>query len=70
MIFDVSFTVVSARTKVARSASSESTVDGYSIQFDLDLQKNTTTSSIVQAELLLSRTLQYPTRATHKFTSI
>jgi len=55
MIFDVdiSFTVVSARTKVARSASSESTMDGYSVQFDLDLQENTTTSSIVQAELLL-----------------
>jgi len=52
MIFDV-FTVVSARTKVARSASSVSIMDGYFIQFDLDLQENTTTSSIVQAELLL-----------------
>ena len=60
MIFDVSFTVVSARTKVARSASSESTMDGYSIQFDLDLQENTTTSSIVQAELLLFQDSSVP----------
>ena len=52
MMFIVSLTVFSARTNQARSASNESTADGYSVRFDLDLQETSTTNSIIQVELL------------------
>ena len=67
MMFIVSLTVFSARTNQARSASNESTADGYSVRFDLDLQETSTTNSIIQVELLLFQDSPLPRQSNTQF---
>ena len=67
MMFIVSLTVFSARANQARSASNESTADGYSVRFDLDLQETSTTDSIIQVELLLFQDSPLPCQNNTQF---
>ena len=61
------YTVFSARANQARSASNESTADGYSVRFDLDLQETSTTNSIIQVELLLFQDSPLPCQNNTQF---